>query len=159
MNIIYNDETAAGPELLEIFGKAAELCVEKEGFSPDNMEISLTFVSGDEIRELNRTYRHVDRCTDVLSFPMIEDFNELETADDDAACDEDILLGDVVICPEQARRQAEEYGHSEKRELVYLFVHSVCHLLGYDHMTDEDKKEMRAREEEIMSILDLERGE
>ena len=115
MNIIYNDETAAGPEFLEILGKAAELCVEKEGFSPDNMEISLTFVSGDEIRELNRNYRNVDRCTDVLSFPMIEDFNELETADDDTACDEDILLGDVVICLEQARRQAEEYGHSEKR--------------------------------------------
>ena len=113
------------------------------------MEISLSFVSKDEIHRLNRIYRNVDRHTDVLSFPMVEDFNEIEEDD------EEILLGDVVICREQAREQAKEYGHSEERELTYLFVHSVLHLLGYDHMEDEEKKEMRAREEEVMTQLGI----
>ena len=154
MDIIY-DETPVGADMIGTFRKAAEICVEKEGMCPDAMEISLSFVSEDEIHELNRTYRNVDRCTDVLSFPMIEDFSEIDDKDPDGV----IMLGDVVICVQQAEKQAEEYGHSRERELVYLFVHSVCHLLGYDHMTDEDKKEMRTREEEVMSALDLERGE
>lgn len=67
------------------------------------------------------------------------------------------MLGDVVICLQQARAQAEEYGHSVEREIVYLFVHSVCHLLGFDHMNEADKRRMRQREEEIMAVLDLER--
>lgn len=160
MNIIYNDGSPVSDSILETFERAAKLCMEKEGLSPDNIEISLTFASGEEIRELNRMYRNVDKRTDVLSFPMIEDLNELETVDDndDSICEEDILLGDVVICVEKAEEQSLEYGHSKERELVYLFVHSVCHLLGYDHMTDEDKREMRTREEEVMSMLDLERG-
>ena len=92
----------------------------------------------------------MDRHTDVLSFPLIEDFNEVND-------DEEMLLGDVVICREQAREQAKEYGHSEEREVVYLFVHSVLHLLGYDHMEQEEKQEMRDREEEVMAQLGLER--
>ena len=67
------------------------------------------------------------------------------------------MLGDVVICLEKAREQAEEFGHSEEREIVYLFVHSVFHLLGYDHMEDEEKAEMRSAEEKVMSFLELER--
>ena len=81
----------------------------------------------EEIHQLNKMYRQVDRPTDVLSFPMIEDFNEIDWEDEE----EEILLGDVVICLEQAQKQAEEYGHSQMREIVYLFVHSVLHLLGY----------------------------
>lgn len=81
---------------------------------------------------------------------MIEDFDQLDDH-------REYMLGDVVICTEKVREQAEEYGHSEKREMVYLFVHSVCHLLGFDHMEEDEKQEMRQREEEIMKLLDLER--
>ena len=144
-------------ELTNIFSEAADICVEKEGFSAENMEISITFATKDEIRQLNKAYRNVDNHTDVLSFPLIDDFNQLEDYDEDVN-GEQIMLGDVVICLEKAREQAEEYGHSLQREIVYLFVHSLCHLLGYDHMTDEDKAEMRKLEEEVMSALNLERG-
>jgi len=107
-------------------------------------------VSKEEIRELNNQYRGIDNHTDVLSFPLIEDFDEVDP-------DDEYMLGDVVICLEKAREQAEEFGHSEAREIVYLFVHSVCHLLGFDHMEEDEKQEMRTREEEVMTLLDLER--
>lgn len=147
----YRDDTLDMEALTDTFARAAELCVEKEGLDPQNAEISLSFVSREEIRQLNKEYRNIDNHTDVLSFPLIEDF---ETLDDD----EEFMLGDVVICLDQARAQAEEYGHSYDREIVYLFVHSVCHLLGFDHMEPEEKAEMRAREEEVMKLLDLERN-
>lgn len=150
MRILCNDENVLSAEMNETLKKAAAACVANEGLVPENAEISLTFVSKDEIRELNRNYRNVDNHTDVLSFPLIEDFNDIEP-------DDEIMLGDVVICLEKAREQAEEFGHSEEREIVYLFVHSVCHLLGYDHMEDEEKAEMRSAEEKVMSFLELER--
>ena len=149
MRILCNDENAAKSQMFPVFERAAELCIEKEGLALKNAEISLNFVSEAEIRELNNMYRQVDRSTDVLSFPLIEDFNDV---DEDG---EEILLGDVVICPDKAEKQAEEYGHSLERETVYLFVHSVLHLLGYDHMEEADKAEMRRREEEIMTLLIL----
>lgn len=151
MRILCNDENVLSAEMNETLKKAAAACVSNEGLMPENAEISLTFVSKDEIRELNRNYRNVDNHTDVLSFPLIEDFNDIGP-------DDEIMLGDVVICLEKAREQAEEYGHSEEREIVYLFVHSVCHLLGYDHMEIEDKAVMRAAEEKVMKYLDLERS-
>lgn len=157
MKLLYNDETLVSRELTNIFSEAADICIEKEGFSAENMEISITFATKDEIRKLNKAYRNVDNHTDVLSFPLIDDFNQLEDYDEDVN-GEQIMLGDVVICLEKAKEQAEEYGHSLQREIVYLFVHSLCHLLGYDHITDEDKVEMRRLEEEVMSVLDLERG-
>lgn len=157
MKLLYNDDALVSRELTNIFSEAADICIEKQGFSAENMEISITFATKDEIRQLNKAYRNVDNHTDVLSFPLIDDFNQLEDYDEDVN-GEQIMLGDVVICLEKAREQAEEYGHSLQREIVYLFVHSLCHLLGYDHMTDEDKAEMRRLEEEVMSALDLERG-
>lgn len=150
MRILYGEEGLLSDSMQKKLEQAASLCVEKEGLNPDGAEISLTFMSREEIRKLNHEYRNIDNHTDVLSFPLIEDFDAI-------AEDDDFLLGDVVICPEQAKQQAEEYGHSEEREIVYLFVHSVCHLLGFDHMTEEDRREMRQREEEIMKALDLER--
>ena len=149
MRILYSEENILDDVMLEDLEKAAVLCVEKEGLPAENAEISLTFVSKEEIRELNNQYRGIDNHTDVLSFPLIEDFDFIE--------DDDYMLGDVVICLEKAREQAEEFGHSERREIVYLFVHSVCHLLGFDHMEEDEKKEMRQREEEVMTLLDLER--
>jgi len=150
MRILYSEENILDESMIVSLEKAAELCVEKEGLLAENAEISLTFVSKEEIRELNNQYRGIDNHTDVLSFPLIEDFDEI-------GLDDEYMLGDVVICLEKAREQAEEFGHSEAREIVYLFVHSVCHLLGFDHMKEEEKQEMRQREEEIMTLLDLER--
>ncbi len=150
MRILYSEDNMLDKDMNACLEEAAVLCVEKEGLSAENAEISLTFVSKEEIRELNNRYRNIDNHTDVLSFPLIEDFDQLDDR-------REYMLGDVVICTEKVREQAEEYGHSEKREMVYLFVHSVCHLLGFDHMEEDEKQEMRQREEEIMKLLDLER--
>lgn len=150
MRILCSSEKTADDRLMGTFEKAAELCLEKEGLNSEGAEISLSFVTRDEIRRLNSMYRNVDSHTDVLSFPLVEDFDEIDD-------EEEYMLGDVVICREQAREQAREYGHSEEREIVYLFVHSVLHLLGYDHMDEDEKHEMRVREEEVMRELGLER--
>ena len=121
-------------------------------------EISVTFVDLDEIHELNKQYRGVDKPTDVLSFPM----NELTPgAFDPDACEWDYeteraMLGDMVISMERCAEQAGTYGHSFAHEVSYLTVHSVLHLLGYDHVDEgEDKRRMRAREKEIMRLLDV----
>lgn len=150
MRILLGEDGKISGELFNTLETAASLCVEKEGLDPDMTEISLTFVSKDEMKRLNSMYRNRDRVTDVLSFPLIEDFEDVDE-------DRELLLGDVVICLPVAEEQAEEYGHSREREIVYLFVHSVCHLLGYDHMEEEEKRQMRQREEEVMSLVDLER--
>lgn len=151
MIILCNDKEAVKDEYFSLFEKAGKICLEKEGINSENTEISLSFVSLEEIHRMNLMYRQVDRATDVLSFPLIEDFNHISEENGE------ILLGDVVVCIEQAEKQAEEYGHSVQRELVYLFVHSVLHLLGYDHMEEDDKAKMRKKEEEIMNLLSLQR--
>lgn len=167
--------------LVETMKDAAGICLRREGIDSSDLEVSLSLVCPERIRELNRRYRGVDRVTDVLSFPLVEDLDQLpalteETAGAEAARPEDlpedtpedpasteeeevipIPLGDVVICLDQARAQAEEYGHSREREIIYLFVHSMLHLLGYDHMEAEEKAEMRRREEEVMEELGLTR--
>ena len=130
--------------------KAGELCVESEDLEPDRIELSVSFVNKEKIHELNKQYRGVDAPTDVLSFPQFDGFAYLESWDMAS-------LGDVVICEDKAREQAEEYGHSYERELIYLFVHSMFHLLGYDHETEEDKAEMRAKEESVMEALGITR--
>ncbi len=114
------------------------------------LEVSLTLVDLEEIHQLNLEYRNVDRPTDVLSFPQ---FEALEDVSDIG----EMILGDVVICLDKVREQAEEFGHSFDRELVYLFTHSILHLLGYDHMDEEEKAVMREREEETMTSIGLER--
>ena len=109
------------------------------------------------IRQINREYRDIDRVTDVLSFPQYESAEavaeELKSLDEEIS----VLLGDVVICYKRACEQAMEYGNTEERELTYLFVHSMMHLLGYDHMEEEEKKVMRLHEENVMSAVDLKR--
>ena len=149
MNLIFSDERMPGQIVIDHMTQAAELCLREENLDPEHIEISVTFVSTEEIHELNKVYRDKDSVTDVLSFPQYESIEEMEAAEGI------ISLGDVVICPEQALLQAEEFGHSGERELVYLFVHSVFHLLGYDHLDEEDKNEMRAQEEKIMSQIGL----
>jgi probable rRNA maturation factor len=128
--------------------KAAAEILAGHGITNNNIEISVTFVDENEIRQLNRMYRDIDKATDVLSFPQFygpEDIPEEGPA----------ALGDVVICNQRAIEQAEEYGHSTEREYVYLFVHSILHLLGYDHMDDDEKQQMRSAEEQIMNTIGL----
>ena len=124
---------------------AVAACYEMEGV-PEHYEVSLSFVLDDEIRELNKDYRGKDQPTDVLSFPM-------ENNPDSPVK----LLGDIVISVEKMIKQADEYGHSLDREMIYLVVHSVLHLLGYDHMDEKDKEVMRRKEEAVMSRMALTR--
>lgn len=149
MNIIFSEEYMPNERVIAHMNQAAELCARSESIDPDRVTVSVTFVGSEEIRELNQEYRGKDSVTDVLSFPQFDDFENLPEGE--------LCLGDVVICTEQALIQADEYGHSAERELVYLFVHSMFHLLGYDHMEEGDKTEMRAAEEAIMGEIGLER--
>lgn len=128
-------------------------------------EVSLLFVDNEEIKEINKDTRGIDRETDVLSFPMLEYedkkvFKDLykdykfSQSDFDG---EELVLGDIVLSLEKALEQSQEYNHSFEREASYLVVHSVLHLLGYDHMEDEDKVIMRSREEDILNKLNITR--
>ena len=154
--ILYFDEDARPDEETSALLEAAAVAALKgEGMDPEPVSLSVSFVGKEEIRDLNKTYRGVDRQTDVLSFPLYE--KGCISAAEDLEEDEELAIGDVVICEEVCEAQAKEYGHSVQREIVYLFTHSVFHLLGYDHETEEDKADMRAREEEVMSLLGLER--
>lgn len=119
-------------------------------------EVSILLVDDQEIQSLNNTYRGLDQPTDVLSFAMEEDMAGDEVPDFFVSEDNNIL-GDIVISLETAARQAEEYGHSFEREAAFLTVHGMLHLLGYDHCTEEDRVEMRSREEEILTRLGLSR--
>ena len=115
----------------------------------DNAIFSIIFVEDEEIHALNRDYRGVDRITDVISFAF-EDTGEI-------LYNEIRMLGDIYICIPQMKRQAESYGHSEKRELSFLAVHGLLHLLGYDHMNEEDEKEMFSLQELILSEQEITR--
>ena len=131
--------------------RAVEATLEYEGYAND-AQVSVTFTHNEGIRVLNSQYRDIDRPTDVLSFPLI-DFDALEECPTD---DPEMCLGDIVISLERAREQAEEYGHSFERETAFLCVHSMLHLLGYDHVDGgEEEAEMRRRQSEILENMGL----
>lgn len=111
-------------------------------------EISFSLVIPEEIQELNAEYRNIDKETDVLSFPMLEFLEDEDMLTYETGIP--VMLGDIVISTTRAAEQAEAYGHSLEREICYLSVHSVLHLLGYDHMEEDEKRVMRAREKAIM---------
>ena len=115
-------------------------------------EVSVTYTDNEQIQALNLQYREVDSPTDVLSFPLM-DFSG--TSDEPVADEPVVSLGDIVLSLEKAKEQAEEYGHSFEREVAFLTVHSMLHLLGYDHMTEEEERDMRARQTKIMASLGL----
>ena len=117
----------------------------------EHEEVDITIVTDEEIHVLNRDYRNVDRAMDVLSFALDEDGGEPELV----GGPEVHLLGDIIISAGTAARQAEEFGHGLEREIVYLAVHGLLHLLGYDHMQEEDKVVMRAKEEEALREIKL----
>ena len=146
-----NQEKVSIPEALEAdLTKAMNVVAELEALSPQT-EVDITLVDDAAIHELNRTYRGIDRPTDVLSFALDKGEEEPEVDDDEI----EHLLGDVIISAPTAVRQGEEYGHGLEREMTYLAVHGMLHLLGYDHMEEKDKLIMRKREEEVLRRLDL----
>lgn len=127
----------------------------------DDLSAELLLVSEEEIRQLNARERGVDSVTDVLSFPSMDGIKGqpilAEEHGEELNEDGNVFLGSIVICEKRAREQAQEYGHSFERELWYLAVHGILHCLGYDHMTEEEKREMREKEESVMQKLDLRR--
>ncbi|MBZ9690663.1 MULTISPECIES: rRNA maturation RNase YbeY [unclassified Clostridium] len=166
--MIYVDNRQEKMEVSDEFTNHLEKVIEfalKEEDVNISSEISLLFVDNQEIREINNETRNIDRATDVLSFPMLDYpekkvFKEVYTENDFSEADfdgDDLVLGDVVLSLERALEQSKEYNHSYEREASYLVVHSVLHLLGYDHMEEEDKVKMRKREEEILTALDIRR--
>lgn len=131
-------------EYIQSIEKALSVALRHAGYGND-YEISFSVVDQDEIQELNRDYRGKDSVTDVLSFGFYERGEVPESG----------LLGDIVICVQRAKEQADEFGHSYERELIYLSVHSLLHLLGYDHEEDDEKNEMRMLEKKIMKELEV----
>ena len=148
-------------DFLEEETKRLAAALEELAESDVPLSVELLLVGEEGIRTLNREQRNIDKVTDVLSFPTMEDIKgEKLFADEHAEeLDEEdrLLIGSIVICKKRAEEQAIEYGHSYERELYYLAVHGVLHCLGYDHETDEEKSEMRAKEEEVMQKLNLTR--
>ncbi|MFW5649502.1 MAG: rRNA maturation RNase YbeY [Candidatus Alkaliphilus sp. MAG34] len=136
-------------QLIQLFKRAAVLCLTYDNWDL-NHEISLSLVDDEEIRELNKIYRGKDCPTDVLSFPLMDESQVINVADM-----KEKPLGDIVISVERAMLQAKEYNHSFEREMVFLFVHSMFHLMGYNHNTGETAKYMRAGEEAVLSSLNL----
>jgi len=137
-------------ELMTILEDLISLSLKEEDLDYDG-EVSIMFVDDKHIHELNKMHRDKDSPTDVLSFP------QYAALKDEEIIEPYIILGDVVISTETAIKQAEEFGHSLNREIGFLVVHSMFHLFGYDHMTDKERKEMRAKEEKVLTQYNLTR--
>ena len=131
------------------------LTAQQELQLPDNLEVNLVMVEPDTIREMNKTYREVDRVTDVLSFPMLNDINDLQNEPD--AVFGLVDIGDIYICKQRAMEQAKEYNHSLKRELCFLALHGLLHLLGYDHIEKKDEEVMFPLQDKILNKADIRR--
>ena len=148
------------PGVVEDLSRTAEECVKAEGIGK-KVYAHLTITDHEEIRQINREYRGIDRATDVLSFPSTDCTPEktlghcekklLREMDETGYC----FLGDIIISLPRAQEQAEEYGHSLKREMAYLTAHAMFHLMGYDHMEEEERIEMEQKQEEILQKVGI----
>ncbi|MDO5041024.1 MAG: rRNA maturation RNase YbeY [Peptoniphilus sp.] len=148
MNIFFDnrqDEVYIDETITDLIKKSVMETLREENITEETM-VSISFVGDEEIQQLNRDFRNVDKVTDVLSFPIDDEFRI-----------EERILGDVVINTRRVLSQAEEYGHSVEREFSYLTVHSILHLLGYDHENEEDKNIMRYKEDIVMDKLQIHR--
>lgn len=134
--------------------KVLKQCFKEEKIEGLNIYITITLTNSETIKEINREYRNIDKATDVLSFPMFEK-DELEKKIKDNFFGHEEVLGDIIISIPKVEEQAEEYGHSFERELSYMVVHGFYHLMGYDHINEEDKKKMRPKEEKILNELKI----
>ena len=144
-------------EYEEIINKVLNECFKNEGLTKLKLYISITLTVPEEIQKINKQYRNIDKPTDVLSFPMFQK-EELEKLMQSDYPVEDVL-GDIIISIPKVEEQAAEYGHSFERELAYMTVHGFYHLMGYDHISDNEKKEMRKKDNEILNKLHITRGE
>lgn len=143
------------------FKKVADVAMEILG-QPKELSVVATFVDSDEIKQLNSEYRGIDRATDVLSFPTIDNSDrgiiDVSLYPFETDCRTGYLnLGDIFICMDVAEKQAEEYGHSLKRESAFLFLHGLLHLLGYDHIEQQDEIQMKQAANKILSACKIER--
>ena len=169
MTILFEDESSIrldlGQETPQALAERVIMNTLDQLECPYEAEVSLLLTGDEQIREMNRSFRQKDAVTDVLSFPLADfpeegDFSFLE----ESAAEEyfnpesgELMLGDIVINASRVISQAEEYGHSQIREFSFLIVHSLLHLTGYDHMEPEEEMRMRARQEQILSQLGIER--
>lgn len=147
------DKIQVEDSLLALMVRAAEETFNFEGFEEIDAEVSLTLTDDEGIRELNREHRDKDSATDVLSFPQYESLKDMEELEEDY-----LYLGDIVISVERALEQSLAYNHSFEREMCFLVVHSMLHLLGYDHMTPEEESEMKALQEAILDQMGIRRA-
>ena len=143
-------------EYEETIKKVIEKCYKEENLLECKLIITITLTNNENIKIINKEYRNIDRATDVLSFPMFEKEDLDKKIKNKDFLHEDIL-GDIIISVEKVREQAEEYGHSFERELSYMVVHGFYHLMGYDHMEEEEKVEMRKKEDKILNDLKITR--
>ena len=142
-------------EYIELIEKVIGQAFLEEKIETINLYINIILTNPKHIRNINKQYRNIDKETDVLSFPMFEK----EEIEDMKKIGNDIHepLGDIIISIERVKQQAGEYGHSFERELAYMLIHGFYHLMGYDHMNDKDKKQMREKEEKVLNNLNINR--
>lgn len=145
-------------EYEEVIKEVITKCFLEEKLNNTNIYVSITLTNPENIRKINKNYRKVDTETDVLSFPMFEK-DEIDEIIQSNEYDTYDILGDIVISIDRVKKQATEYGHSFKRELAYMVVHGFYHLMGYDHIKEEDKQIMRLKEEKILQELNITRNE
>ena len=143
-------------EYEDIINRVVEECFTTENLIDSKMYINIILTTSENIKEYNKKYRNIDKETDVLSFPMFEK-DELKEKINNKDFQTIDVLGDMIISIPKVEEQAKEYGHSFERELAYMVVHSFYHLMGYDHMVEEDKTEMRAKEENVLNKLKITR--
>ena len=138
-------------ELITLLNKVVNKSLEVENIDKNHreIEVSISFVNNEEIKGLNRDFRGKDKETDVLSFPQYDSTEVFEHQNDI------LILGDIVISLEKAKEQSMEYGHSFEREVAFLTAHSMFHLMGYDHDTDENTQLMRSKEERVLELLGI----
>ena len=153
--IIYMD-IEEKEEYQEVVRRVLEQCYKEEGIQDSKLYITVTLTTPKNIQEINNKYRKIDKATDVLSFPMFEK-EELELKIKNKDYKHEDILGDIIISVEKVGEQAKEYGHSFERELSYMLVHGFYHLMGYDHIKEEDKMIMRPKEEKVLSALNITR--
>lgn len=139
----------------ELTEKVLKKCFETENLLDKNIYVSIIYTTPVDIQAYNKEYRNIDKATDVLSFPMFEK-EEVEKLKQEKSIVTEVL-GDIIVNLSQVKMQADEYGHSFERELAYMLVHGFYHLMGYDHIQPEDKKEMRDKEENVLSELNINR--
>ena len=140
----------------ELIKKVLTKCFEEEHLENSHLCITVTLTNPENIRKINKEYRDIDRATDVLSFPMFEK-EELDEKIKKNDFEHEDMLGDIIISIERVEEQAKEYGHSFERELSYMLVHGFYHLMGYDHIKEEDKLKMRPKEEKVLNDLQITR--